>query len=650
MFQMSHAQAPRILCLLVFFTLQGCGGSGSASPVTISLSDVSVTEGNPATFLISLSRGFDATITVDYATQDGTAQSGADYVEASGTFTFNPSQTTRNLVVSVIDDGNDEDDETFELILSNPSNAQLLGNTATMTIRDNDATPRLSFGVFGPQFVSDEGDSPTRILQVPIIASSPSGKTISVELSFVDESATNVDDFPANGPLVEIPPGARNTLADVMVFGDDIPEFDESFLITMRNPVNADLGPDTEERVYLYNDDGPPVTELLLGEIISSIEVSADGTIAVFQSSGSQFGDFMRDVYVYDRIAQATTVVPTASVISDCCSRAPRLSADGRFVIYESEFSDLVPGDTNNAPDTFLLDRSNDSLIRVSLASDGSEAIDGAGSGDVSDDGNFVAFVSTSNNLSPEDTGGVAQVFVKDLNTGTVELVSVDSGIAGDDDSSLIDISADGRFVLFSSEATNIVPGDTNGVSDLFLRDRINNTTQPISQGPNGEVGDAETNWGRMSSDANILVFQTAANNFVANDSDGDSDSFLLDRSSGALTRLSVDVQGTQVNTGTDLSVFRPTISRNGQFVTFTGTSPFPFGLNPGNMSKSTLYLLNRQTGVISEAAQLRKNNRDTYIDAFAASTSDDGRWIGYIAMTPGISRTPGFHLRGPFQ
>jgi len=154
------------------------------------------------------------------------------------------------------------------------------------------------------------------------------------------------------------------------------------------------------------------------------------------------------------------------------------ISADGRFVAFESSATNLVTGDTNGAPDVFVRDRQTRTTERVSVATDGTQGSSPNWSSVSSDpaisaDGRFVAFASHATNLVPGDTNWDYDVFVHDRQTRTTERVSVASdGTPGNGWSFNPGISADGRFVAFDSSAWNLVPGDTNGVVDVFVHDR----------------------------------------------------------------------------------------------------------------------------------------------------------------------------------
>ena len=178
------------------------------------------------------------------------------------------------------------------------------------------------------------------------------------------------------------------------------------------------------------------------------------------------------DVFVHDRQTGATERVSMDSAGSqgDGVSAWPSISADGRFVAFNSDATNLVPGDTNGRTDVFVHDRQTGTTERVSADSAG---VGGGSGAALSADGRFVAFASDAANLVPGDTNGYPDVFVRDRQTGTIERVSMDSfARQGNNHSFDRAISADGRFVAFASYATNLVAGDTNRVVDVFVHDR----------------------------------------------------------------------------------------------------------------------------------------------------------------------------------
>src|SRR3569833_546803 len=158
------------------------------------------------------------------------------------------------------------------------------------------------------------------------------------------------------------------------------------------------------------------------------------------------------------------------------------VSADGRFIAFVSDSSVLVKGDTNGRNDIFVYDRSNNTFERVSVDSSGHEANSDSTEPVISQNGRYVAFTSLASNLVSGDTNNAWDVFVHDRSTGATTRVSVSSaGVQGNVTSQSPTITPDGRYVAFGSDASNLVPNDTNGLSDIFVRDRVTGTTRRVS-------------------------------------------------------------------------------------------------------------------------------------------------------------------------
>jgi Tol biopolymer transport system component len=178
------------------------------------------------------------------------------------------------------------------------------------------------------------------------------------------------------------------------------------------------------------------------------------------------------DIFVHDRQTGETTRVSVASdgTQADGLSVFSTLSADGRYVAFESSSSNLVSGDTNGTNDVFVHDRQTGETTRVSVNATGVEGNDGSGGPVLSADGRYIAFASAASNLVNGDTNAVADIFVRDRQTGETTRVSVNAtGVEGNDGSGGPVLSADGRYVAFLSYASNLVSGDTNRVRDVFV-------------------------------------------------------------------------------------------------------------------------------------------------------------------------------------
>ncbi|MFN8612666.1 MAG: Ig-like domain-containing protein [Vulcanimicrobiota bacterium] len=275
------------------------------------------------------------------------------------------------------------------------------------------------------------------------------------------------------------------------------------------------------------------------------------------------------DIFVRDRQTGVTTrvSVDSAGGQANGPSFLSHISDDGRFVSFESTASNLVAGDSNGASDVFVHDRQTGTTTRVSVGPMAQQANDAAFQSSISPDGRFVGFASTATNLVTGDTNGTTDVFVHDRQTGTTTRVSVNSaGVEGNNSSfQPPSFSADGRFVAYLSGATNLVANDTNGLQDLFLHDRQTATTTRISVGAGGLQANGTSFGPRVSADGRFVAFTSSATNLVAGDSNGRDDVFVHDRQTGTTTRVSLDSAGVQG----DLDSGFPSLSADGRFVAF---------------------------------------------------------------------------------
>lgn len=275
-------------------------------------------------------------------------------------------------------------------------------------------------------------------------------------------------------------------------------------------------------------------------------------------------------------------------------SRGVAISADGRYVAFASGASNLVSGDTNETDDIFVYDRQTAQMSRVSVASGGVEANGGSQSPAISSDGRYVAFVSDASNLVPNDTNGFTDVFVHDRQTGTTTRASVASdGTEGNDNvvEYEIGISGDGRYVVFYSYASNLVNDDTNGFIDVFVHDNQTGETSRVSVSSSGEQANANCMNPAISGDGRYVAFHSLANNLVSGDTNETYDVFLRDLQTGTTTLVSVNSSGQQANGGGK----EPSISGDGRYVVFLSKSN---NLAPGTEDYDELvYLHDRQSG-----------------------------------------------------
>lgn len=276
------------------------------------------------------------------------------------------------------------------------------------------------------------------------------------------------------------------------------------------------------------------------------------------------------DVFVRDRVNGTTARVSVSSsgAQGNGESYHMAISADGRYVAFTSHATNFAVGDSNGVEDVFVRDLVNGVTERVSVDSSGAQA-DGASLGpSISADGRFVVFQGAATNLVAGDTNGKWDVFVRDRVNGTTERVSVDSSaVQANESSDSASITPDARFVAFRSTATNLVAGDANAKSDVFLHDRQTGTTERVSIGASGVEGDDDSAAPSLTPDARYVVFQSRASNLVIGDSNGRGDVFVRDRQLGTTQRVSLGANGAQGNENSGIQ--GPSISANGQFVAF---------------------------------------------------------------------------------
>ncbi len=279
--------------------------------------------------------------------------------------------------------------------------------------------------------------------------------------------------------------------------------------------------------------------------------VSGDGRYVAFTSAASNLtpGDANEalDVFVRDRVSGATVLasVGPQGAMGDGPSVAASISGNGRRVAFESDAATLVPHDTNGTGDVFVRDLETEVTRKLSVGGNGAETESPSFGPAISTDGRAVAFESFSSRLVPDDTNGALDVFVADVPTGSVSRVSLatDGGQA-DNRSYSPSISADGRVVAFASFATNLVADDTNGLLDVFLRRRDQQTTTRLSVGPQGAQGDGLSFGPMVSANGALVVFSSEAANLVPDDSNGIRDVFVASTATAVVRRLSRSGEG----------------------------------------------------------------------------------------------------------
>jgi Tol biopolymer transport system component len=266
--------------------------------------------------------------------------------------------------------------------------------------------------------------------------------------------------------------------------------------------------------------------------------------------------------------AQSTTLMSTGSggVPADGTSLYPELSADMRWLVWQSQATTLVAGDTNGSADVFVREIATGATAIASLSSSGAQGDGDSLEPQISGDGRYVVFYSFATNLVPGDSNGCSDIFVRDTLLGTTTCVSVDpSGRPANGGNRYPTISHDGRFVAWESNASNLVPGDTNGQRDIFVRDLLLGLTTRVSTASGGAQADAGSTDANLSPDGRWIAFESDATNLVAGDTNGVTDVFLHDRTTGSTVRVSTNGSGSQaIQPSND-----PYVSDQGRYVAF---------------------------------------------------------------------------------
>ena len=334
----------------------------------------------------------------------------------------------------------------------------------------------------------------------------------------------------------------------------------------------------------------------------------------------------------YAGITTRVSVASNGTQGNDDSGGGLSISADGRYVAFSSDSSNLVPGDTNGRYDVFVYDRLNGQTERISVASDGTQGNNSSAYvsfPSISADGRYVAFTSYASNLVSEDTNEYPDIFVHDRLTGQTERVSVSSdGTQGNRYSYNPSISADGYYVTFESFASNLVLSDTNDAEDIFVRDLLTGQTSLVSVASDGTQGNSDSRWPSISADGRYVAFDSYASNLVLSDTNGYIDVFVHDRLTGETERVSVASNGIQGNEDSGGSA----ISADGRYVAFVScTSNLVNGDTNGYYPYTDVFVRDRALGTterVSVSASGEQGSFGSYSGNF--SISADGRYVAF--------------------
>jgi Tol biopolymer transport system component len=334
--------------------------------------------------------------------------------------------------------------------------------------------------------------------------------------------------------------------------------------------------------------------------------------------------------------------VSSAGGQGDRDSFAAGISANGRYVLVNSLATNLVPGDTNDSSDVFVHNRMTGSTTRISVSSSGAQARGGSGSGGMNANGRYIVFESDAPNLVARDTNHTSDVFLHDQASGVTMRVSVSSaGRQANGSSGFPAISADGRYVAFASQASNLVAGDTNHLSDIFVRDLATGKTSRVSVNSRGaqarcNVSSCENTEPALSANGRYIAFQSSATNLVPHDTNRLGDVFVRDRRTGKTTRVSVDSHGRQgggdrTNNGSNA----PVISANGRYVAFHSADS---NLVRGDTNRVfDIFLRDRRTGRTTRVSVSSAGLQANAESLGATSISSDGRYVAFTSLASNL-------------
>jgi cysteine-rich repeat protein len=382
------------------------------------------------------------------------------------------------------------------------------------------------------------------------------------------------------------------------------------------------------------------------GSAVSGISADGQRVVFASTASNLVPADtnLQSDVFVRDRAAGTTTrmSVDSSGAQATGSSITPAIAGDGNTVTFVSSAANLVGGDTNGRLDVFVHDLMTGATERMSVATDGSQSTSDSFAPSVSRDGRRVAFVSLASNLVGGDTNNTFDVFVHDRTTATTVRISVDSaGMQTNGPSFAPRLSADGLMIVFHSQATNLVGDDTNGVSDVFVHDLATGATSRVSVGSMGEQGNFASTAGTLSADGRFAAFTSDASTLVPGDTNAATDVFVHDRSTGMTERVSVGPGGAQGNLASGF-LDPPSLAADGSRVAFMSAAT---NLVAGDANNATdVFVHDRSTGETAMANTATDGTQANGSSALWASLSSDGRTVAFASLAnnlvPGDTNT----------
>jgi len=366
-------------------------------------------------------------------------------------------------------------------------------------------------------------------------------------------------------------------------------------------------------------------------------DISADGRYVVYPSEATNLvsndTNGKKDIFWHDTKTGETKIVSIAGdgTQGDGDSDDPEISGDGRYVVYQSSATNLVSGDTNGCIDVFMYDMQNGTTTRVSIASDGTQGDGLSCAPTISSDGRYVVYTSMAKNIVSGITTTTWRVYMYDTQTATAQLLSkADDGTLANAPSMHSSISGDGHYVAFMSQATNLISGDTNAKPDIYVYNTQTATVARVSVASNGAQGDSDSTLPQISDDGNFVVFQSSATNLASGDTNGCMDVFEHNMQTGITTRVSVASDGTQGNAYSGPA----DVSGDGKYVVFwSEASNFVAGDTYGTYDEFVYDMQTGSTRRVSETSDGTPANGEVDNPVI----SSNGKYVSYYGLVSNL-------------
>ncbi|BCA54611.1 hypothetical protein W02_17510 [Nitrospira sp. KM1] len=398
--------------------------------------------------------------------------------------------------------------------------------------------------------------------------------------------------------------------------------------------------------------------------------ISADGRYVVFDSAASNLTPGLNpggklQVYLYDRLTGLVEMVSVSSTGTpgNENSIVATVSQDGNVVVFDSFANNLVAGDTNGSRDVFVRNRAANTTVRISQLASGEAPCPNPNPDcnsfdpSISDDGSVIAFGSLRQ-LAASDTDDEADVY---LYTGSTTLTRLTPGVGGPPAglAGSPSVSGNGRFVAFASAKENLIAGDTaDGVSDIFVYTVGTGALRKISSAPGGTAANGNNFGPSISGDGRFIAFSSEASNLVSGDSNGFSDIFVVD--TNASTPAPKLIVNLALNQGDGDSIF-PSISRDGKLLAFDTTATNYDAASPDTNGVRDIYIVDRSCSVdfgtppsgscTFKRASIGSNNALGNNQSIFPALSGDGTYVAYFSdatnLIPDVGDTNG--LRDAF-